>query len=144
MTVLPSPVPEDSERVSVSHLWKRAPMGVIGIILVQWCTAVVFGMGAVYAAKMGMSFSEVARFMGAIMGGAMVMQWPLGKLSDLIDRRWVMGIASLFAVAAAIGAAGEEAPGRDLYLYAFLFGGFCLSQYSLVVALTHDHLRPRR
>ena len=142
MTVLPSPVPEDTERVSVGHLWKRAPMGVIGIILVQWCTAVVFGMGAVYAAKMGMTVSEVAWFMGAIMGGGMVLQWPLGKLSDLMDRRWVMGFASLLAVAAAMAAAGEESPGTELYFYAFLFGGFCLSQYSLVVALTHDHLRP--
>ena len=142
MTVLPTPSLEETERVSVAHLWRRAPMGVIGIILVQWSTSVIFGFGAVYAAKLGMVVREVAWFMGAIMAGGMVFQWPLGKLSDLIDRRWVMGIASVIAVIAALFASQEYQPGYRLYLYAFLFGGFCLSQYSLVVALIHDHLRP--
>jgi MFS family permease len=105
-------------------------MGVIGLVLVQWCSSMVYGMGAVYAAKLALDASEVALFMGAIMGGAMLVQWPLGQLSDVIDRRWVMGGASLLAVAAAV------------YASALVFGGFSLSQYSLVVASIHDHLRP--
>jgi MFS family permease len=142
MTVLPTPPLEETERVSVAHLWRRAPMGVIGIVLVQWCTSVVFGMGAVYGAKMGMSVREVSWFMGSLMAGGMVLQWPLGKLSDHMDRRWVMGVASICAVVAALFAGEQTQAGWWLYGYAFLFGGFCLSQYSLVVALTHDHLRP--
>jgi MFS family permease len=142
MTVLPTPPLEETERVSVAHLWRRAPMGVIGIVLVQWCTSVVFGMGAVYGAKMGMSVGEVSWFMGSLMAGGMVLQWPLGKLSDHMDRRWVMGVASICAVVAALFAGEQTQAGWWLYGYAFLFGGFCLSQYSLVVALTHDHLRP--
>jgi MFS family permease len=142
MTVLPTPPLEETERVSVVHLWRRAPMGVIGIVLVQWCTSVVFGMGAVYGAKMGMSVREVSWFMGSLMAGGMVLQWPLGKLSDHMDRRWVMGVASICAVVAALFAGEQTQAGWWLYGYAFLFGGFCLSQYSLVVALTHDHLRP--
>jgi MFS family permease len=142
MTVLPTPTLEETERVSIAHLWRRAPMGVIGIVLVQWCTSVVFGMGAVYGARLGLDVGEVALFMGSIMGGGMILQWPLGRISDLVDRRWVMGIASLCAVAAALMASEEQVAGNRLYLYAFLFGGFCLSQYSLVVALIHDHLRP--
>jgi MFS family permease len=142
MTVLPTPPLEETERVSVVHLWRRAPMGVIGIVLVQWCTSVVFGMGAVYGAKMGMSVGEVSWFMGSLMAGGMVLQWPLGKLSDHMDRRWVMGVASICAVVAALFAGEQTQAGWWLYGYAFLFGGFCLSQYSLVVALTHDHLRP--
>lgn len=142
MTVLPTPALEETERVSVAHLWRRAPMGVIGIVLVQWCTSVVFGMGAVYAAKLGMTVREVSLFMGSMMAGGMVLQWPLGKLSDHVDRRWVMGIASICGVLAALSAAEYSQAGWQLYSYSFLFGGFCLSQYSLVVALTHDHLRP--
>jgi MFS family permease len=142
MTVLPTPTLEETERVSIAHLWRRAPMGVIGLILVQWCTSVVFGMGAVYGSRLGLNVGEVAMFMGAIMGGGMIVQWPLGRLSDLVDRRWVMGFASLCAVAAAVFASREQVAGNALYLYAFLFGGFCLSQYSLVVALIQDHLRP--
>jgi len=142
MTVLRTPAMEASERVTIGHLWRRARMGVIGLVLVQWCSSMVYGMGAVYAAKLQLEAAEVALFMGAIMGGAMLVQWPLGQLSDLIDRRWVMGGASLLAAAAAVYTSTQTLPGWPLYLGAFVFGGFSLSQYSLVVASIHDHLRP--
>ena len=105
LTVVTTPHIEETERVSIAHLWRRAPMGVIGIILSQWMASVVFGMGAVYATKMGMSVSEVAFFMGSMMAGGMILQWPLGKLSDHMDRRWVLGGASIVALIAAL--AGE-------------------------------------
>ncbi len=142
MTVLRTPVLEVSERVSLRHLWYRAKMGVIGLVLIQWCGSMVYGMGAVYAAKLGLSAEEVALFMGALLGGAMLLQWPLGQLSDMVDRRWILGGASILAGVAAVYAAAETAAGPRLYAAAFVFGGFCLSQYSLVVALIHDHLRP--
>jgi MFS family permease len=142
LTALTAPPIEEHQRVSIVHIWRRAPMGVMGIILSQWCASVIFGMGAVYAAKLGMSVGEVALFMAAIMGGGMVLQWPLGKLSDMMDRRWVMGGASIIAAVAAVAASQELIASTRLYVLAFVFGGFCLSLYPLVVALTHDHLRP--
>ena len=142
MTVLPTPPQEESARVTIAHLWQRAQMGVIGIVLAQWCASVVFGMGAVYATKLGMSVAEVANFMAAMMAGGMVIQWPLGRISDLIDRRWVMGAACILAAGAAAMASQHTVASWELYLLAFIFGGFTLSLYSLVVALTNDHLRP--
>jgi len=142
LTALTTPPIEEQQRVSMAHLWRRAPMGVIGIILSQWCASAIFGMGAVYAAKLGMSVGEVANFMGAIMAGGMILQWPLGKLSDMIDRRWVMGGASFLAAVAAAMASQELTASTQLYILGFIFGGFSLSIYPLVVALTHDHLRP--
>ncbi len=142
LTVVTTPHIEETERVSIAHLWRRAPMGVIGIVLSQWMTSVVFGMGAVYATRMGMDVSEVAFFMGSMMAGGMLLQWPLGKLSDHIDRRWVLGGASIVALIAALFASEETAASDRLYLLAFIFGGFCLSLYSIVAALTNDHLRP--
>ena len=117
-------------------------MGVIGIILSQWMASVVFGMGAVYATKMGMSVSEVAFFMGSMMAGGMILQWPLGKLSDHMDRRWVLGGASIVALIAALAASGETVASDKLYILAFVFGGFCLSLYSIVAALPNDPPRP--
>ncbi|MEP4148692.1 MAG: MFS transporter [Halioglobus sp.] len=142
LTVVTTPHIEETERVSIAHLWRRSPMGVIGIVISQWMTSVVFGMGAVYATRMGMTVSEVAYFMGSMMAGGMILQWPLGKLSDHIDRRWVLGGASIVALVAALMASEETIASDRLYLLAFIFGGFCLSLYSIVAALTNDHLRP--
>ena len=68
----------------------------------QWVSSILFSMGAVYVTKLGFDIAQVANFMGAMMAGGMILQWPLGKLSDLIDRRWVIGFASLIAVLLAI------------------------------------------
>ena len=117
-------------------------MGVTGIILSQWVSSILFGMGAVYATKLGFSVYQVANFMGAMMAGGMILQWPLGKLSDMIDRRWVMSVACLVAVFFALLISRESDASIRLYVLIFIFGGCSLSLYSIVVALTNDHLRP--
>ena len=142
LSVIITPAIEETERVSIRHLWYRTPMGVTGIILSQWVSSILFGMGAVYATKLGFSVYQVANFMGAMMAGGMILQWPLGKLSDMIDRRWVMSVACLFAVFFALLISRESEASIRLYLLIFMFGGCSLSLYSIVVALTNDHLRP--
>jgi len=142
LSVIITPAIEETERVSIRHLWYRTPMGVTGIILSQWVSSIVFGMGAVYATKLGFSVYQVANFMGAMMAGGMILQWPLGKLSDMADRRWVMSIACLIAVLFALLISRESEASIRLYVMIFMFGGCSLSLYSIVVALTNDHLRP--
>ena len=142
LSVIITPAIEETERVSIRHLWYRTPMGVTGIILSQWVSSILFGMGAVYATKLGFSVYQVANFMGAMMAGGMILQWPLGKLSDMIDRRWVMSVACLIAVLFALLISRESEASIRLYVLIFIFGGFSLSLYSIVVALTNDHLRP--
>jgi MFS family permease len=142
LSVIITPAIEETERVSIRHLWYRTPMGVTGIILSQWVSSILFGMGAVYATKLGFSVYQVANFMGAMMAGGMILQWPLGKLSDIVDRRWVMSVACLFAVFFALLISRESEASIRLYLLIFMFGGCSLSLYSIVVALTNDHLRP--
>ena len=142
LSVIITPAIEETERVSIRHLWYRTPMGVTGIILSQWVSSILFGMGAVYATKLGFSVYQVANFMGAMMAGGMILQWPLGKLSDMIDRRWVMSVACLIAVFFALLISRESEASIRLYILIFIFGGCSLSLYSIVVALTNDHLRP--
>ena len=114
LSVIATPPPEETERVSIGHLWHRTPMGVTGIILSQWVSSILFGMGAVYATKLGFSIAEVANFMAAMMAGGMLFPWPLGKLSDAMDRRWVIGYSCLAAVVVAILISFEtQASGRQ-------------------------------
>jgi MFS family permease len=142
LSVVQTPPIEETERVSMSHLWYRTRVGVIAIIVSQWVSSILFSMGAVYATKLGFSVYQVANFMGAMMAGGMFLQWPLGKLSDTIDRRWVIGFASLSAVFLSIVISFMNEASVWLYALIFLFGGCSLSLYSIVVAFTNDHLRP--
>ena len=142
LSVVQTPPIEETERVTIRHLWYRTKIGVIAIVMSQWVSSILFSMGAVYVTKLGFDIAQVANFMGAMMAGGMILQWPLGKLSDLIDRRWVIGFASLIAVLIAIVMSFINQASGWLYGLVFLFGGCSLSLYSIVVAFTNDHLRP--
>lgn len=142
LSVVTTPPIEETERVTISHLWYRTRVGVIAIIVSQWVSSILFSMGAVYVTKLDFSVSQVANFMGAMMAGGMILQWPLGKLSDTIDRRWVIGFSSLLGVVIALMMSFMNEASNWLYGLVFLFGGCSLSLYSIVVAFTNDHLRP--
>ncbi|MDG0969316.1 MAG: MFS transporter [Porticoccaceae bacterium] len=142
LSIVATPPIEETERVTIRHLWYRTRVGVIAIIVSQWVSSILFSMGAVYATKLGFTVFEVANFMGAMMAGGMILQWPLGKLSDSIDRRWVIGFSSLTGVLIAVAISLMSETSGWLYGLVFLFGGCSLSLYSIVVAFTNDHLRP--
>ena len=59
-----------------------------------------------------------------------------------MDRRWVLGVSSIIALVAALIGSRETEASSLLYIASFIFGGFSLSLYSIVIALTNDHLRP--
>ena len=142
LSIVPTPPIEETERVTMSHLWYRTRVGVIAIIVSQWVSSMLFGMGAVYATRLGFTIAEVANFMGSMMAGGMILQWPLGKLSDMIDRRWVIGFSCLAGVFVALLISFINEASLWLYGLIFLFGGCSLSLYSIVVAFINDHLRP--
>ncbi|MEM6491492.1 MAG: MFS transporter, partial [Pseudomonadota bacterium] len=76
--------------------------------------------------------------------GSVVLSWPIGKLSDRIDRRTVLiGVAVACGVASL--ALAFEAAGRSiaaLYILAALYGGLATGLYGLAAAHANDWLEP--
>jgi len=137
-----SPAPEFSapSRVSLRQLYQASPLGVVGTFGTGTGMGALLGMGAVYARDSGLSVAGVSLFMGLAFAGGMVLQFPIGRLSDRYDRRLVLTVVTFAAaaVAAAGLASGHSLPA--LLLVIALFGGTCLPMYSLCVAHTNDHL----
>jgi MFS family permease len=105
----------------------------------------MFGMGAVYGKAAGMSNAEVALFMGLILLGGMLLQWPVGRISDMLDRRKVIvGVTVLAMLAALAAGTMPEMPIWMLLGVAFLFGGMSLPMYSLCAAHLNDYLDPKQ
>jgi len=70
-------------------------------------------MGAVFGSQIGMSASQVALFVAMLFAGALLLQYPIGWLSDQMDRRrLIFGAAVLGAVACAAGWSPSTAPDR--------------------------------
>ncbi len=137
------PKPIDPPRLSLGRLFRLSPMAVMGALVVGMVNGTFRQVGPTWAQAVGMETAQVATFMAlAIIGGA-VLQWPLGAMSDRIDRRLVLMLCSVGAMAA--GVLMILAPADDFWLLygaGFLFGGFSLPVYSLSVAHANDYAEP--
>ena len=137
-----APAIEETENMSLLKLYKKAPAGVASIALNAVSQGSMFGMGAVYAANAGMSVNQTALFMGSFIAVGALFHWPLGWLSDKIDRRLVIIGASVFSVITALALISLNNQ-TLLFISVFgLLGGFVLPIYSLGVAHTNDRLKP--
>ncbi|MCH9670173.1 MAG: MFS transporter [Gammaproteobacteria bacterium] len=142
LSLNPAPAFDAGTRVSISKLYQRSPLGVVSTLGAGLSHGAIFGMGAVFAVSTGMDTSEVAWFMAAHLGGAIISQWPIGRLSDRVDRRWVLaGVSLLAALAAASGAPFIEIE-AVMYIMGFALGTMALPLYSLAIAYTNDRLLP--
>jgi len=139
ITAIPVPVFEEPEHVGLADLWKISPLGVFTGINVGIAHGAIWGMGAVFAQSIGRTVTEISIFMATFVLGGFLFQWPMGILSDRIDRKRVIAGASWGAVIIAVFCIFST---FDLSILIFIFGGVSLPLYSLSLAYTNDHLSP--
>jgi len=145
MTAAKVPDIQEPESVSVFRVFRVSPLAAIGMTLHGFISAMMFGMGAVYATKLGYSLSEISLYMSAIMLGALLLQYPIGKFSDIIDRRTVILITQILSIITAILAYFAESLSFYAVLAAaMLYGGVHTPLYSLYIAHANDFLTPRQ
>lgn len=140
LSISPTPAFETAKPMSVKELFQRSPLGCVSVALLGGIFAAQFGMGAVYATQAGMSVGELSIFVSSLYIGAMVLQYPIGWISDRMDRRQLIAIvAGLGVVGTIIGFfAGDRF--EVLLVAAFIIGGMSNPLYGLAIAHTNDFL----
>ncbi|MDA1180022.1 MAG: MFS transporter, partial [Planctomycetota bacterium] len=126
-----------------AKLWQASPTGMTGSFASGLIMGSVYGLGPLYAQMIGFDASRTAEFMGAMIIGGLMLQWPIGKISDLLDRRIVIAGVALASLVVSIGlVASGTSGGAGLLALIALFGGLSFTLYPLSVAYTNDHLGP--
>lgn len=159
----PAPLFEQPAKISLAALYRASPLGVVGVVAIGLSNATLMSMAAVYGEEIGLSVAQISYFVAAIAFGGVIVQFPVGRLSDLFDRRLVITAVTFAAgfCALAGGLITRTALGHGahpveagvpmsedlvglvwLLVIIALTGGFSLSMYSLVVSHTNDHLDP--
>lgn len=139
LTSSPSPAIAPTRRLTVRELVGTSPVGLAGCCGAGLITGAFWGLGAVYAQAIGLSTHGIAVFMTALIAGGIVTQWPLGRLSDVIDRRLVIaGVSFALVIISAWVASGLISNSPLLFLAAALAGGLMLPAYGLSIAHTND------
>jgi len=131
----------DIRSFNVGKLLAVSPLGMLGTFMSGAITAATYGLGPVFGRAVGLSTGEITVFMSMIILGGVLLQFPLGALSDVFDRRKVI-------IALYIGVAGVSFSltavtldfSEMLIPLAVLFGGVTFALYPLCVAHTNDWL----
>ena len=142
LTEIKAPEEELQESLGFKALWKASPSGVVTIGISGLASAGFFGVGTIYAIKSGLSISETALFMTLFIGFGALSQWPLGWLSDRIDRRKVILLCCSIVVGICVLLALFDFSKTIFLTLNGLIGASTLPLYSLGVAQTNDRLKP--
>ncbi len=143
LTKSDAPKPIETARLDIPRLFKLSPVAAVGAPLIGLANASFWAVGAVYAQQLGYGTTLIASFISAVIIGAALLQWPLGWLSDRIDRRRVILGAAILGIATTISLSlfGGASPQALLALGA-LFGAFIIPMFGLTAAHANDHAEP--
>ena len=129
--------------VRLRELYRNSPLGVVAVSTSGLISSTIYSIGPVYARLSGLTTSGVATFMAVSILAGVLTQYPVGRLSDRMDRRTVIaGICALTTVIATSLATFRHLPGVAFYVLAALFSGLALTLYSLAVSHVNDKLEP--
>lgn len=140
LSISPAPVFSTSKSMSLKELFKISPLGCVGSFLLGAIFASLFGMAPVYGTELNLSVTEISIFVGLIYFGAMVWQYPIGRISDRMDRRRLIIYVTGFGAVALLAAVPFAEHSILLYIMAFVAGGVSNPLYSLLIAYTNDYL----
>jgi MFS family permease len=140
LSATPVPAVQVARPMSLRNLFSSSPLGTVGIFLLGATYATQAGMGAVFGTQIGLTASQIALFVAMLFAGALVLQYPIGWLSDRVDRRKLIFWAACIGTASC--ALGWIAGGGlwPLMAAAFFAGGVTAPLYSLFLAYTNDFL----
>ena len=140
LSVRPTPAFETAKPMTIKQLVSASPLACVGMFMLGGVFAAQFGMSAVYGNRVGLTVGEISLFVSAIYVAALVLQYPIGWLSDRMDRR------SLIVWVSVIGGCGSLIafllPGNFalILISGALVGGTSNPLYALLIAYTNDYL----
>ncbi len=102
MTQSQAPAPASPARPNVRHLIHISPVGMFGSFAVGGINGIFYSLAPIYAGAMGLSIEKTALFIALSIASGMLLQIPLGRLSDRIDRRWVIAFSAMMTVLACV------------------------------------------
>lgn len=145
LTSQPAPSPPESGRLAFRELFGASHISVIGAGMSGFVLASFYQLSPIYVKHLGNSTQTVATYMACAVLGSMLLQYPMGRLSDRADRRQVIfGIAIGISVCATLLALLGHRSTSLLYAATMLFTGAAACLYPACLARLNDRTAGRQ
>ena len=139
LTTADQPEIPAAPRLRASLAWRLSPLAVAGVLVAGLSSAAFRMVGPIYGQEVGLAADQIAYFLAAFVLGGALGQWPTGWLADKMDRRWVLIILSVAAIAScAVTVASSNSGTLAVMLSAMFFGLTTFPIYSVAAAHAHD------
>jgi MFS family permease len=141
LTKMKEPQVEDHSYLSINKMISISPVGIFVSFIGGLLVGGIYALGPIYADKLGYDLADTTILMAAIILGGLFLQWPVGAISDRMDRRYVM----IFAFSAIV-LMGTLIASFDLTFWVLiaaisLIGGFSFAIYPLGNCHTNDYAK---
>lgn len=129
--------------LSLRRLLHISPLAVVGTFCSGLLMGAFYGLGAVYGQLIQLDVFGISIFLAGLVLGGFLLQFPIGKLSDVLDRRTVMAV--VMAVAVVLSVVGALLPSFTGNIWAYvaiaaLVGGPFSVVYPLALGQAFDYL----
>ena len=141
MTRSAQPAPITLVKLRPRHLYNTSPAAFISVLIIGVTTGSIVTLAPIYATGQGYSLQFAAVFAAAIFAGGALMQWPLGRASDLTDRRYMLIICAIGAILFCVLLTLTQGWSQPVVLgMAALVGGFSQPAYAIANAHAFDYV----
>ena len=150
LTKRKAPTFKKIESMSLQEAYISSPFGMVSSFFYGTIQSALFTLLAVYATTMNFSIFQISLVTFLLAFSGAISQYPIGKLSDIYDRRLVIIIATFaaaFFAFCAIFASGtmyyDGMLGSNkfwFYVFLILFSFCSLPMFSLILAHTNDFI----
>ena len=140
LSIKPTPAFDQAKRMTMRQVVNASPLACVGMFLLGGIFSVQFGMSAVYGSQAGLSVSQISLFVSAIYIAALVAQYPIGWLSDRLDRRILIVATTAIGGFGALIAFIWTDSFALMLVSAAIVGGTSNPLYALLIAYANDYL----
>lgn len=138
-----SPAPLKETKLELASLYRNSPVSFVAILLVGVANGCFGTLGPVFGGQVGLSGATIATLMSVTIFSGAFVQMPAGRLSDRIDRRYVLaGLAAIAALAGALLVAMTPTQTSVLFAIIAIYGAASYTLYSITVAHANDFAAP--
>jgi MFS family permease len=127
------------EHIAMRTIFEKAPIGILGCFASGMLHSAFYAMGPVFAHQIHLSVAQISWFMTLTVFGGLVLQWPVGMMSDRLDRSLVLpGLGILLVMISIVILLSARYSFTMLLVATVIFGGIFFAIYPVAVARTHD------
>ena len=135
------PTISDTKYFTLKEFYILSPLGFVSALKIGLAHSALFGFGAVYVSSKGFTLFEISVFMVSISSFGALAQWPIGYISDKIDRRIILIAITFMAAGLSIFIVISSYLSFILFIIlSGIFSAMSLPMFSVAVAHVNDFL----